>query len=65
MCANEDEEKVERELECLLAEDRFISLITASRYLNTPLTNRQACVVRIILNINHNNGCTGSFKAYI
>ena len=57
MCANEDE-KVERELECLLAGDRFISLITASRYLNPPLTNHQACVVRIILNINHiKNGC--------
>ena len=55
---NEDEANVERELEYPLAGDRFISLITASRYLNTPLTNHQGCVVRIILNINHiNNGC--------
>lgn len=56
MCLNDDEAKVERELEYPLAGDRFISLITASRYLNTPLTNHQACVVRIILNINYVNG---------
>ena len=62
MCLNEDEAKVERELEYPLAGDRFVSLITASRYLNTPLTNHQACVVRIILNTNYINNEISLFQ---